>query len=700
MPDQGPIQDYAGEGDALGLQTPDTSRGGELAAEATVTIADLARQWFIEAYGHELWKEYLKESDEDMGFYVGGMAQWSIDGSTEEADQLKQAGRAVLSINNCQSPVDVMIGLERQNRWDPHAKPVGNEDPEDAETFSFVLKYFADLIELAEYHSEQFEDGLIQGMKVIRIGVSTQRTPTGEITLDLKDPGRDVIWDPYWTKYDLSDARYVLDFKWAHVDDVLALYADQKDAIRAAVRILDAGLGGGAATATTDGSGFGGTRGGGGDAYGNTRSHPDERLFYDPGTNRIMVMEVWYLTYRQEWVVLDTLTGQIRPVETDAVADALVEAGGTDPDTGTHLLTKHERQVPEIDMAVVLPATRHVLEEGNPHDNDLEHYPHVPFIAKRKRDHIYGPVRNLKDPQRVENKRIAQAIDIVSRFANIRQWYYEKSLVDPRVLQDQFSTAPLVIKDGGAPPGWLVPPLGEVTRVLTELALQMKMSFREISGINTQMLGLQTSEMSGIAIARQQAQGQVIAGGYFSRFARTRKLSYQRLAKRIQQVLTTERYLRLVDPENLQPILIHVNPPAVRKLDKDAYKRFRTEQLQNDAAGRPRVLRDPSALEFDVVIAETPQTATARTTAALALLDLLGKVPQLWPAVIDIVLELLDIPRRQEILERVRAMQAQPGMPGANGGGTDRTLTGMPPQPTGVNPEVAAALARQGAGGT
>ncbi len=182
------------------------------------SLAYKARAWFLEAMMHPLWVKYMRESKEDLGFYVGGDAQWSQDGSMEDVAALKEQNRAVVSINHCQSIVDVLVGFERQNRFDIKAAPEGEEDSEGAELWSHVLKWAEDRAEMREYKSEGFEDGLIRGRSCYTIGLDWNADPiNGEIKIEVLTPGEDIIWDPRWTRYNLDDCRYVIRFKWAMV---------------------------------------------------------------------------------------------------------------------------------------------------------------------------------------------------------------------------------------------------------------------------------------------------------------------------------------------------------------------------------------------------------------------------------------------------------------------------------------------------
>jgi len=656
----------------------ETAKAVETAAQAAGPAADTdfaarVRAWFVEAWTSKFWQNYRLYAAEDMGYYRGGDEAWSFEGSTEDLEKIKAAGRAHLSINHIQAIVDVITGYERQNRYDLKTMPQGDEDSEDAELMTLLLKHEQEQVDAHAYSSECFEDTLIQGLSALEVGVDWTENPAEpRIILEKLVPGEDVLWDPSWTRPDLSDARFVLRFKTAWVEDVVAEYPEHEASIREAVGMLDVAIGEGKLSewSRTDG-------------YGGTRSHPSEsdsilNLFYDSaGGGRVMVIEAQYADYEDVWIVSDTKAGRVFEVDT---GEAAREMAAADPKN----LTAIRRRKRIIRTGTVLPALYETLEEGDtPYENDDQAYSIIPCIGKRKGEWAYGLVRNLKDPQRAENKRESQLTDLVAKMAILRLVYEENSLVNPAALKDPFSSEPIAMRLGHQPPAYLVPPLGEVVSVLKTLGDRNKMSIREISGINTELLGMETDQASGIAIARRQAQGQVISTVWFDNYRYFRRLLGKRLAKRIQQIYTMERTVRLVGP-NGEEMLVTLNPADARELDADSFKKYREERMKIDP--RPKILKDVSALKYDVIISEVPTTPTMRATSLLAILEILKVMPGLAPILMDVVIELAEIPDRARILQRVKDMMNPPTPEGGGpelGPGTPKP-PGAPVLPPGM----------------
>lgn len=654
--------------------SPPAGQVGGASALPPSDLARRARAWFLEASQSPLWTDYIRESTEDTGYYVGGEGQWVKEGSKQDLERLKAQRRAIISINHCKPIVDVLVGFENQNAFDIKAVPQGDEDDEDARILSWLLKFIQDQAEVGEGLSEAFKYGLIRGLSALAIEVDWMTDPVnGEIVCERLTPGRDIIWDPNWRKYDLSDAAYVLRFKWVRVDDLVAQYPEYKTEIMAAVSMLHDTMAP-YDPRTTDGPAR--------DAYGTVNAPVIEpavsvdRQFYDPALRRIMVVEPWHLTYEPKHLVTDKVKGKVQKFDS---ADVARQFAASDRKNLTYV-RKLERH---IRTGVVLPATAQTLEETDtPYDNDPSNYPFVPYVADKIDDVIMGIVRNIKDPQRVENKRVSQAMDIVARYCNLRAVAEENSLVNPDALKDPYDTSVIWVRPGKKPPGFLVPDgLAQIVNVLVELSQQMKTAPREVSGVNTDLLGIRGDTSSGIAIARRQAQGQVIATPYFTNLRRTRKLVGQRLARRIQQRFPTEQIMRLIDDTG-QPVTVRVNPVGFGPETFATPEAYRSARQAERDAGRPHILRDPSALKFDVVIAEGPSTPTARQGSLLMLEELVKAAPQILPAVIDVMLELADVPQRPKILQRLEMIINQQfggGVPSPQG--TVGPAPGAAPRP-------------------
>ena len=649
------------------------------------SLAVRARAMFTEWYNHPLWVKYRRESEEDVNFYIGGEGAWSKDGSKEDMERIKGQGRAVVSINHVQAIVDILTGFERQNRFDPKVLPQGEEDEGDARLMTWLLKFIREQCEASATESEVFEDGAIAGLGAVDIRIDWTEDPlNGTICLERLSPGVDVIWDPAWSRNDLSDSRGVIKFKRVFVKDLIAQYPEHREAIRGALNAAEALAGtGGTTTAPTP------------DAYGSTRGHVDEggglaRMFYDATEDQVLVLEVWYRDYEDVWIVANKVSGQIHEADSGEAAKAVARS---DPEN----LSAIRRQRRVIKMGVTLPAAYLTLEEDDtPYENDAQAYPIQIYVAKRKRDDVYGIVRNLKDPQRVENKRESQMLDLLARFANMRPMAEENSLVNPHTLGSHHDPSPVFYKMGHKPPEWYAPPLSELMKILALVADRNQTFIRSSSGINLDLLGLrEKGDPSGIAIQRTQAQGQIIATVFFDNYRAFKKRVNERLARRIQQVFTSEQVFRLTN-EIGESMAVRVNPVEGLGKSRDEFARLQAGKPPKPGEHVLRSLKD--FLKYDVVISDAPATPTMRMMELLGLLEIartFPSLPALAPSFVVKLVELLPMEGKAEILAEVRARAglAGGGAPAAGpmstGGGQIEAGGGLPgagviPSPAGA----------------
>ncbi len=647
-------------------------------------LAIQIRSWFREFYEHPLWQEFRKEAEEDMGFYIGGEGQWSMNGSMEDLQRIKESKRAYVSINHVQSVVDVLTGFERQNRYDLKASPMGEEDVDQANLFSLLMKYEQDRLDAASILSECFENGTIMGASVVFVGIDWSYDPLfGDLLLELLMPGAEVLWDPLAKKMDMSDGRAM--FRWRHatLEDLCAAYPEHAEILRKEVDALRD-----ARQNTEPGPVEALSQFNKRDGYGTVAHHPQEnaglsQMFYSEAEQKLMVVECWYRDYEDVAVLADKDSSKVQEIEVPkgskkSAWQVAQETAAQDPDRLTAI--RRKRRI--IRMALCVPATYRILEEADtPYDNDAQHFPFAIYIAKRKQHKMYGVVRNLKDPQRVENRRESQALDVLARFGNIRRVATMNSLERTNDLDDMWSSKTIWVKSGAQPPAWDTPPLGELLKALFTSGDRGKLSVREVSGINTDLLGLKGDDSSGIAIARRQAQGQTISTVFFDNYRQMKRNFGRRLAKRIQQVYSYEKTVRLTSPTGEGDVLLKVNPVENKQRDEEG----RTQEagslgMREETAGqagqmKPKVLRDVSSLEYDILIAETPATPSMRSMALLALLEIIGKVPGIAPALMDIIVDLSDIPDRDRVKQRVKNMMMAQGllppdeMPPGMGGG-------------------------------
>jgi hypothetical protein len=284
-------------------------------------------------------------------------------------------------------------------------------------------------------------------------------------------------------------------------------------------------------------------------------------------------------------------------------------------------------------------------------------------------------VRDLRDAQRVENKRISQALDLVSRWGKIRRVAEENSIAaqSEGLMNDPLAEGVIYYRAGKQAPGWDIPQgIADLTRLIVGLADQMKVSIRETSGINSSLLGEKnTTANSGIAMARQQAQGQIIATEVFDQNRWAGEIFGRQLGRRIQQKFTRDEYVRLTNDVG-SSVMVHLNPPAVNRVKDKDERRNKVKEWRKLAAtdpSKPEILANVDKFKWDLVLSETPSSPTARAEALEVLMNMTSRVPTMLPIIMDTMIRLTDgLPDKPELLARVKQLQASQGIGEPSGG--------------------------------
>jgi len=639
---------------SLEVQPLPSSQAPLTVSEGTGTdrIRKLAQR-FQYVWNHPFWTRWRTEAEEDEGF-ASGERQWPED----VRRQLEAAGKACLTINEIRPILGVLTGYERQTRMDIKAAPVGKEDLENATLLSRLLKKVQADEQVPGLLSEGFKVGCTGGLAVWFAGVDYTDDPVhGRVSVQRTKPG-EVCWDPDWQRYDLQDARDLFWTKLVSADLLKAHYPEKTaliDSVAGTHRAVGPKPGERPTVIPARDPG---------DAYAGTDAL-DTLLMYDPLDDAVRVVEAWYRTWETVWLLVNRTENSVTEVPEASLAIARELAKAT-PESR---LVRRQRR--KIEMCVFLPEVQEELESGTPFENDTEDYPFVPFVAYREGKSLLGVVRNLKDPQREVNRRRSSMTDNVKQHGSPKWKGARDSVENPGFFEGGSEAGNILwVRPGKQAPEEVAPPgMPEWIWRMDQVA---KQEMREISLVNAPLQGQAAVSESGIKVERMRQAGLVGNAELFDNYRRSRLLLGKRLAKRIQQVYTGEMTVRLQsDAGGTEFVTIN------------------TKEI--DAEGRVKVVRDIPSLKYDVEMADSPFTPTARAAALDTLLDLLQKMPALAPALVDIILEMTDIPNRDLVLARVRALM-QGGPPGGPPGG--QPASPGPPRPTMAGPTNGGGLAQ------
>lgn len=571
--------------------------------------------------GHKmLMGHYLRELERqaenrrqmamDEDFY--DHKQWTA----EEIAALTERGQAPLVFNMIQTSVNWVLGSQRRATMDYKILPRLKQGAEAAEHKTQLMKHLSDENRSEHEHALAFASAVKAGIGWLETGQASPED--GPIVFDRAENWRSMLWDSTATRYDIRDARYVFRSKWLDADVAAAIWPQRTAVIEMAVRntmpgMADADDLGDEAMDEAEMEHFSQT-------YGNHRS-----LFYSERP-RLRVIEGWYKRMVPNAKVLrgGQYAGELFDEWSVGHHRELIE--------GKAKLIEKPREL--IFLALMTDAGLLDLRES-PYRHGR--YPFTPVWGYR--DHgtglPYGLIRGVRDINRDLNKRASKALHHLSA---VRVMASRGSVKDIEELRDEAGRPDSVIiyEDGKPPP--VVETDFSVAQAHMDLMSRDAQMIQAIAGVTDENLGKRTNAASGKAIVARQDQGALATSMFFDNLRYSRVVHGEKLLVNIEQYYTAEEVFRVTDMRG-NPEYLSINDPLNPDSAIDAHK-------------------------ADFIISEEDWRASARQAQAEMLLDLAGKLaataPQLVVGILDIVVEAMDVPKREELVKRIRQFNQMP----------------------------------------
>ena len=585
--------------------------------------------WWQQARQAQAESRYEMAIDQD--FYDG--LQWSDSDRLE----LQERGQMPLVFNRIKPSIDWILGSEKHTRVDFRVYPRGEEDADLAEVKTNLLKYVSDVNKTGFARSRAFADAVIVGVGWLEDGMRTD--PYEEPLYSRSEDWRNIWYDHLSASRDLSDARYIFRAKWVDLDVAQAMFPDRSQRLQAAAEpnYLNS---------NTDDEFY--WLNSPVDSDGRTRSRlpsVDSAALQDTDRDRVRLVECWYRVPAK----VQILRGDPRhegdhynPDDPDMVG--LVESG-------------HASLVSAIRMVVRcaifvdggLQSGGHggagILLQDVQSPYRHQRFPFTPIWGYRRgRDRTaYGVVRNLRDIQEDLNKRRSKALYILST---------NKLLADNNAFEDWDEVAEEMYRPDGIlrkRPGSEVQLFNE-TRIATEHIQLEQINGRylqDVSGVTDENLGRQTNAQSGKAIIARQEQGTLVTAEFFDSLRFAIQHQGEIMLSLIEQYYDTPKVVRLLGPRGAAKFL-RIN-----------------EEVVNEQ-GLPHVVNDITAKQADFIVDSQNYRESIRVAMYETLMDLCGKLPpEVTFNMLDLVIDLSDLPHKDELVDRIRKLNGQADPDGA-----------------------------------
>ncbi|CAM8654912.1 hypothetical protein [Sphingobium cupriresistens] len=551
-------------------------------------------------YQRELERQAVNRAEmvEDEDFYDNEQF------TPEDKTTLRERGQEPLVYNVISTTINWILGTEKRSRTDFRVLPRRKDAGKPAERKTQILKYLSDANRTPFHVSRAFEDSTKVGIGWLEDGI--QEEDDSEPVYSRYESWRNMLWDSACTEYDLSDARYVFRTKWLDYDVGASMFPDRRTHIQEACR--EAGA-------------FGTDWMYGDEAMDSLEDAVAEGSLDNLATSRdrFRAIECWF---RKPTNVRRLRGGDFRGEIYDETFPAHVD----EIESGRAVIAEKVM----MQMHVAIMTEGHLLYLG-PSPYRHNRFPFTPiWCYRRGRDGMpYGMIRGMKGIQRDINKRASKALAILSS---------NKVIMDEGAVPDLDAFAEEVAR----PDAIIVKKQGKeldinVDRDLAaghvDLMSRSITMIQQMSGVTDENLGRRTNASSGIAIGRRQEQGAMATAGIFDNLRFAAQVRGEKQLSVVEQFMTEEKAFRITNMRG-SPEYVTVND------------------------GLPE--NDIISTKADFIISEQDWRASVRQAQVEELLQLLSQLapvnPQVALVMLDLVVEGMDVPQRDELVRRIRSI--------------------------------------------
>lgn len=557
---------------------------------------------------------WRRSSDMDCEYYDGNQLRPDTLGDMEDR------GIPPVIVNLTQPIVNAVLGMEAKTRsdWEVTA---------DDKPSEIVAQRLLQELNTAEREtqadraiSEAYGGQIKAGLGWVEVGRETDpfRYPYRVSYVHR----REIWWDWRARNNDLSDARYLIRRRWFDSDVLEVMLPQQRDLIQYAVNGW---------------AGFGAL------AFSNTqsielgRSYEEERAttleqyeWLDTGRRRCQVFEVWY----RKWVRSHVFRlDNNKVIEVDRKNQRhmeLIAAGVLSP------------------IPAVFPKVRVSMWIGPHRVSDMptpfahRHFPYVPFWGFREdlTGAPYGIIRALRSPQDEVNARRSKLLSLITgRRVIMDDDALNRTYNTPDDVADEVGRADAMIILNGQRKnhdGFRVETNGDLALGQMKTLAENKGEMHEVSGVFPPTIGDPQGGLSGVAIDNLVDQSATTLAEINDNHRFGRRMVGELLLSLIRQDLT------------------HPHDCMVGKGKNAKSYSFNREYFDQEA-GCNMIEHSIADSSVRVTLSDVPSTPSYRKAQFAQLAELTkGLPPQVQQFVIDFVVEASDVPKREQIAERLR----------------------------------------------
>ena len=580
-------------------------------------------------YASSHYSPWTTEAKEDYAFALGD--QWT----EEEREELKKQARPCLVFNRIRPLINLVSGYQRENASRIKVNPEGGEDRIFSEVMDRAIKFIDKTSHLNFKMGYWFDDGLYCGKGWLEAILTYDKDPIrGEIKFKQRSPYQ-ILPDPDFLEYDLNEgARYCFKVVKLSKAELLELYPKKKKIIENLIKDADD------PTETVPGSVL---QEGSDDDYGNRpnittvvkKTDEDEESDLEED-EKFTVKEYWRPKLVEKHFVIDVVSGEPKKFDTHEEAEAFL----TNQGFGKIIM----RKVPQMHVTAYCAGWILQEDELSPFEPYYSGYPFFRFLAdwapnaESETLRVQGVSRSLKDPQREKNKAKSQNLHILNTQAN-SGWIGDGDALTPTGWTDleKMGSKPgiTVKKKKGSELREILPKGPNAGHIQREEKADEE--FKQIAGINPDLMGFQEGTASGRAISMRIKQAILSLVRLFFNYRYSKEIIGNFLLEMVPMLFDSKKLMKVLGPDYMR-----------KALDPEKYP----EGLQEGHVDA--FLQMVEDNKYDVYVSEADQNATIRFEIFQELTELLKAGA---PIPIDLLIDYLDIPNSEEVKQKIKEQQ-------------------------------------------
>ncbi|HGF0951683.1 TPA: portal protein [Yersinia enterocolitica] len=549
----------------------------------------------------------------------------------EVVAKLRERGQPLTQHNLIAPTIDGVLGMEAKTRTD--LMVIADDPNEEMEVMAEAVNAeFADTCRLSGLNKARSDAYAEQ----IKAGLSWVEVRRNSDPFDNKFKvstvhRNEVFWDWFSREADLSDCRWLMRKRWLDVDEVKGTFPDKSQIIDYSLNewkgFVDTELAAGQESDLMS-------------AYEEYQSWSRESTeWVSSNRKRVLLQVIYYRTF-QRLPILQLSNGRVVEYDKNNVMHAVAVATDRVQVTmarvsrireswfvGPHFIIDRPCTAPQ-GMFPLIPFWGYRKDKtGAPYGLACRAIPAQDEVNFRriKLTWLLQAKRVIKDADATEmtDKQLAEEIERPDGVINLNPNRANKTTAaDALNIQQDFQVAQ------------------QQFQVMQE---SMKL-IQDGLGVYSAFLGQDSNASSGVAISNLVEQGATTLAEIND--------NYQFACQQVGQLLLCYLLEELTKRRNY-PVVINRDDPRKRK-----------EVVLNAAEEAGRMNNDVSRLRAHIALAPIQQTPAYKSQLAQRLSEVIvGLPPQIQVSVLDMWVELLDLPNKQEFVERIRGALGTPKSP-------------------------------------